>query len=102
MRAVGELEIGPESAKHFGQVRLARAIEAGDPDGALIAPTERGQKRFKDAYQAAPVLAIGHKGLEFTAQRLGDEPALRREDDLRNPLIGDAIFFGVGVENLTI
>ena len=30
--------------KHLGQMRFARAIEAGDPDSSLIAPTERGKK----------------------------------------------------------
>ena len=100
--AVGEREIGPEGAEHLGQMRLARAVEAGDPDGALIAPAERGQEQLKDAHQAAPVLAIGDEGLQFSAQGLADEPALGREDDFRNPLIGDAVFFGVGVENLAI
>lgn len=83
-------------------MRLARAVEARDPDGTLVAPTERGQERFENTHQAAPVLAICYEGLEFSAQRLGYEPALRREKDFRDPLISNAIFFGVGVENLAI
>jgi hypothetical protein len=68
-------------------MRLARTVEPGNPRGALVAPTERGEERLKDAHQPAPILAVGHKGLEFAAQRLSYEPALRWEDDLRNALI---------------
>ena len=42
------------------------------------------------------------KGLELAAQRLSDQPAFGREDDFRNPLIRNAILFGVGLEDVSI
>ena len=66
---VGELIVGPERAQHLGQVRLAAAEEAGNPDPRLLGPRIQIQQELvQDGFQALLVLSVADEGFQFVAQ----------------------------------
>ena len=83
-------------------MRFARAIKAADPDRLLAAVAQARAKRFEDAQQSAAEFAIGDEGAQFILQRLGWGSRRGREDDLRNPVIRNAIGLGRHLEYVAI
>ena len=66
---IGELVVGPQCAQHLGQVRLAAAVKARNPDPRLLAArVQVQQKLVEDGLQAFFVLAVADEGLQLIAQ----------------------------------
>ena len=67
--AVSEGVVGPKGAQHLGQMRLAAAVEARDPDaGLFVLGVEVQQELLEDGFHALLILAVADERFEFVAQ----------------------------------
>ena len=66
---VSELVVSPQRAQHLGQMRLAAAVKARNPDPRLFtAGVQVQQELVEDGLQPFSVLAVANEGLQLVAQ----------------------------------
>lgn len=98
-RAVRELRVGPQVARHLQQVRLAAAEEPADPRGLLACLGEVGQERRQEALDAVGVLALAHERRQLAAQLLEDL-LVRLVGDAGLPLVHQGVGRGISLKDV--
>jgi hypothetical protein len=83
-------------------MRLARAVKPGKSTHPIGRRGRARRGRLRRAASARAVFTVGHEGLKLTGERIGCGPAFWREHDLRNSLIGNALLFGICLENVAV